>query len=78
MVLDLMIHDIDIILSLVPAEVASIAASGTKAVTDLTDIAKARIEFTNGCVASLSASRASTEAVRRTQVKQESGYISIN
>lgn len=77
-VLDLMIHDIDILLSLVDANVVNIEASGTRAVTDRIDVAKARIAFDSGCVAELSASRASPHPVRRTQVKQRSGYISIN
>lgn len=77
-VLDLMIHDLDILLSLVDADVCSIEASGTRAVTERIDIAKARIAFANGCVAELSASRASPRPVRRTQVKQKSGYVSIN
>lgn len=77
-VLDLMIHDLDILLSLVESEVVDIQASGTCVVTERVDVAKARITFANGCVAELSASRASPHPVRRTQVRQASGYISMN
>jgi predicted dehydrogenase len=77
-VLDLMIHDLDILLSLVESEVVDVQASGTCVVTDRIDVARARIRFANGCVAELSASRASPQPLRRTQVRQASGYISVN
>lgn len=77
-VLDLMIHDLDILLSLVASEVVDVQASGTCVVTDRIDVARARIRFANGCVAELSASRASPQPLRRTQVRQASGYISVN
>ena len=77
-VLDLMIHDIDIILSLVPAEVAEVRASGVPVLTDSVDIANARIEFTDGCVANVTASRVSAKSMRKLRVFQPDTYVSID
>jgi predicted dehydrogenase len=77
-VLDLMIHDIDIILSLVRSEVASIDASGLAVVTDSADIANARIRFENGCVANITASRISQNKMRKMRLFQRNAYISID
>jgi len=75
---DLMIHDIDIILSLVNAEIASIAAVGTPVLTDHIDIANARLEFTDGTVANVIASRVSRDRSRRIRVFQEHCYLSLD
>src|SRR5699024_8045516 len=64
-VLDLMIHDIDIILSVVQSEVKSVSSSGVSVLSDTPDIANARIEFKNGCVANLTASRISLKRMRK-------------
>lgn len=77
-VLDLMIHDIDIILSVVHSTIKRISASGVPVVTDSPDIANARIEFDNGCVANLTASRISTKNMRKTRFFQRDAYISID
>lgn len=77
-VLDLMIHDIDITLSLVKSNVKSISASGVCVVSDTPDIANARIEFDNGCVANLTASRISLKKMRKTRLFQRDAYISID
>jgi len=77
-VLDLMIHDIDIILSLVPAEVAEVRASGVPVLTDSVDIANARIEFADGCVANVTASRVSAKSMRKLRVFQPDTYVSID
>lgn len=77
-VLDLMIHDIDIILSLVKSNVKQINASGVAVVSDTPDIANARIEFDNGCVANLTASRISLKNMRKIRVFQRDAYLSIN
>ncbi len=77
-VLDLMIHDIDIILSLVNSEVKEIHATGLPIITSHLDIANARIEFENGCAASLTASRISQERSRRTQIFQSDGILFID
>lgn len=77
-VLDLMIHDIDIILSMVPAAVKSISAVGVPILSDEVDIANARIEFDNGCVANVTASRVSQHAMRKIRVFQSDAYISID
>ena len=69
-VLDLMIHDIDIVLSLVPGEIEEISASGRSVVTGDIDIAHAKLTFSNGCVAELSASRANQDQVRTMTIKQ--------
>lgn len=77
-VLDLMIHDIDIILSLVKSNVKRISASGVAVISDTPDIANARIEFDNGCVANLTASRISIKNMRKTRIFQRDAYISID
>ncbi len=77
-VLDLMIHDIDIILSVVKSEVKSVHASGVSVISDTPDIANARIEFKNGCVANLTASRISLKNMRKTRFFQKDAYISVD
>lgn len=77
-VLDLMIHDIDIILSLVRSEVVSIDASGLAVVSDTADIANARLKFANGCVANITASRISQNRMRKMRLFQRNAYISID
>ena len=77
-VLDLMIHDIDIILSVVNSKVKNIHASGVAVISDTPDIANARIEFENGCVANLTASRISMKNMRKTRFFQKDAYISVN
>jgi len=77
-VLDLMIHDIDIVLSLVRSNVKRIHASGVAVVSDTPDIANARIEFENGCVANLTASRISLKNMRKTRFFQRDAYIAID
>ena len=75
---DLMIHDIDIILSLVDAEIRSIAAVGTPVLTSHVDIANARIEFDNGAVANVIASRVSKQKIRRIRVFEENRYEALD
>ena len=77
-VLDLMIHDLDLILPLVASPVTDLRASGVSVLTDGIDIANARIEVANGCVANLTASRTSTASLRRLRVFQHHEYISID
>ena len=77
-VLDLMIHDIDIILSIVDSPVAVISASGLPVISDNIDIANARIEFENGCVANLTASRVSLKTERKLRIFQKNAYITID
>jgi predicted dehydrogenase len=77
-VMDLMIHDIDVVLSLVNNEVVEIRAAGVPILTPKIDIANARIEFANGCVANLTASRVSSERVRKLRLFQPNQYISID
>ncbi len=77
-VLDLMIHDIDIILSLVQSEVSRIDASGVAVVSDEVDIANARLQFANGCVANVTASRISQRKMRKMRLFQRDAYISID
>ena len=77
-VLDLMIHDIDIILTFVGSEVRSIHASGAAVVSDHCDIANARIEFQTGCVANITASRISTKGQRKIRLFQKNGYIAVD
>ncbi len=77
-VLDLMIHDIDLILHLVDSEVKSIHASGVAVVSETPDIANARIEFENGCVANLTASRMSLKQMRKIRFFQRDAYISLD
>jgi predicted dehydrogenase len=77
-VLDLMIHDIDIILSLVDSELERIDASGTPVLTQGTDIANARLTFKNGCVANVTASRISMKMERKMRLFRPSSYISVD
>ena len=77
-VLDLMIHDLDIILSLVGAPVAEVRANGAPVLTDQVDIANARIEFEDGCVANVTASRVTVTPMRKLRVFQPDCYVSID
>jgi predicted dehydrogenase len=77
-VLDLMIHDLDVILSCVKSEVKRVSASGVAVVSETPDIANARIEFENGCVANLTASRISLKNMRKTRFFQKDAYISVD
>ena len=77
-VLDLMIHDIDILLSIIKSKVKSVSASGVSIISSTPDIANARIEFENGCIANLTSSRISLKKMRKTRIFQEDAYISIN
>ena len=77
-VLDLMIHDIDIILSVVKSKVKSVHASGVSVISDTPDIANARIEFENGCVANLTASRISLKNMRKSRFFQKDAYIAVD
>ena len=77
-VLDLMIHDIDIILSSVKSPVKTISSNGISVISDCPDIANARIEFEDGCIANLTSSRISLKKMRKTRIFQEDAYISIN
>src|SRR5215213_4738532 len=77
-ILDLMIHDIDIILSLVKSDVKTISANGVAVMTDTPDIANVRIEFDNGCVANLTSSRISMKKMRKIRLFQRDAYIGID
>ncbi len=77
-VLDLMIHDIDAILSVVNSKVKHISASGVSVISDSPDIANARIEFENGCVANITASRISMKNMRKSRFFQKDAYISVD
>src|SRR5215471_6173031 len=77
-ILDLMIHDIDIILSLVKSDVKNIYASGVAVMTDTPDIANVRIEFNNGAVANLTSSRISMKKMRKMRLFQKDAYIGID
>ncbi len=77
-VLDLMIHDLDIILSLVNSTVKQCQAAGSPVLTHTSDVANARIEFENGCTASLAASRVSEEKIRKTRIFQPGEILSID
>ena len=77
-ILDLMIHDIDIILSIVKSDVKSISASGVGVITETPDIANVRIEFHNGCVANLTSSRISMKKMRKVRLFQKDAYIGID
>lgn len=77
-VLDLMIHDIDIILSLVRSPVEKIEANGIPVVSDTVDIANARLQFANGCVANVTASRISQKKMRKMRLFQRDAYISVD
>jgi predicted dehydrogenase len=77
-VLDLMIHDIDIILNMVQSELVAVHASGVPVLSHEVDIANARLEFASGCVANVTASRVSRDAMRKVRVFQSDGYFSID
>lgn len=77
-IMDLMIHDIDIILSLVKSDVKNISASGVAVITDTPDIANVRIEFNNGCVANLTSSRISMKKMRKLRLFQKDAYIGVD
>lgn len=77
-VLDLMIHDIDVILSVVKSEVKNVYASGVSVISETPDIANARIQFENGCVANLTASRISLKNMRKARFFQRDAYISVD
>lgn len=77
-VLDLMIHDLDIILSVVKSRVKKVSASGVAVVSDSHDITNARLEFENGCVANLTASRISLKNMRKSRFFQKDAYISVD
>ncbi|OYU80369.1 MAG: oxidoreductase [Flavobacterium sp. BFFFF1] len=77
-VLDLMIHDIDVILSVVKSKVKTVNASGVSILSETPDIANARIEFENGCVANLTSSRISLKNMRKTRFFQKDAYISVD
>ena len=75
---DLMIHDIDIVLSVVKSSVKKISASGVAVISDTPDIANARLEFDNGCVANLTSSRISLKNMRKSRFFQRDAYISVD
>ena len=77
-VLDLMIHDLDIILSVVKSPIKQVHASGVSVISETPDIANARVEFENGCVANLTASRISLKNMRKTRFFQKDAYISVD
>ncbi|MEM9548281.1 MAG: Gfo/Idh/MocA family oxidoreductase [Bacteroidota bacterium] len=77
-ILDLMIHDIDLILELVKSDIQDVQANGVSVVNDTPDICNARITFVNGCVANLTASRISVKQMRKLRIFQENEYISLD
>ena len=77
-ILDLMIHDIDIVLHLVDSDIKNISASGVSVMTETPDIANVRIEFNNGCVANLTSSRISMKKMRKMRLFQKDAYIGID
>lgn len=77
-VLDLMIHDIDIILDIVKSDIKEMRVSGTRVLTESPDIANARLEFENGCVANVTASRVSAKTERKMRLFQQDAYISVD
>jgi predicted dehydrogenase len=77
-ILDLMIHDIDIILNLVKSELQDIDASGARVLSNTIDIANARLRFANGCIANVTASRISLKAERKMRIFQSDSYISVD
>jgi predicted dehydrogenase len=77
-VLDLMIHDIDILMSMVPHELKTINSVGVPVLSEEVDIANARLQFANGCVANVTASRVSREPMRKMRIFQQNAYISID
>ncbi len=75
---DLMIHDLDLVLSLVPGKVAEIRAAGVSVLTDSIDLANARLEFDTGCIANLTASRISIKSMRKFRLFQPKTYLSVD
>ena len=77
-IFDLMIHDLDVLLSIVPSDIASVEAVGVNVLTPRTDIANVRIRFASGCIANLTASRISRDRVRKIRFFQHDAYVSID
>jgi len=77
-VFDLMIHDLDVVLSIVPSEVVSVEAVGVAVLTPKPDIANARLKFASGCIANITASRISRDRVRKIRLFQRDSYISVD
>ena len=77
-VLDLMIHDIDLILSLTRSDITDVRSSGFKVLTEAVDIANARIEFADGCVADVNSSRVSQQSLRKLRIFQPDLYVSVD
>jgi predicted dehydrogenase len=77
-VFDLMIHDLDVVLSIVPSEVVAVEAVGVAVLTPKPDIANARLKFANGCIANITASRISKDRVRKIRIFQRDAYLSVD
>ena len=77
-VFDLMIHDLDVVLSIVPSEVVAVEAVGVAVLTQKPDIANARLKFASGCIANLTASRISKDRVRKIRIFQRDAYLSVD
>ena len=77
-VFDLMIHDLDVVLSIVPSEVVAVEAVGVAVLTPKPDIANARLKFTSGCIANITASRISKDRVRKIRIFQRDAYLSVD
>jgi predicted dehydrogenase len=77
-VFDLMIHDLDVLLSIVPSDVIAIEAAGVAVLTPQPDIANARLRFASGCIANITASRISRDRVRKLRIFQRESYLSID
>ena len=77
-VFDLMIHDLDVVLSIVPSEVVAVEAVGVAVLTPKPDIANARLKFASGCIANITASRISKDRVRKIRVFQRDAYLSVD
>lgn len=77
-VFDLMIHDLDVVLSIVPSEVAAVEAIGVAVLTERPDIANARLRFASGCIANITASRISRDRVRKIRIFQRDAYLSVD
>ncbi len=77
-VLDLMIHDLDIVLSIVNSDIKRISASGVKVLSESSDIANVRLEFLNGCVANITSSRISLKKMRKIRIFQKDAYVSVD
>jgi predicted dehydrogenase len=77
-VFDLMIHDLDVVLSIVPSDVVTVEAVGVAVLTPKPDIANARVKFANGCIANITASRISKDRVRKIRIFQRDAYLSVD